>query len=114
MSTDPKWDEAKVLAKKLLDGAREVPYAKARGCNRSPFAPLRVPEGLLFPIESMTRSDGIVIKRWRFGHPTDGPIIYESPQVLLRMETFELKPMEMPKGALFFLDYPHDEKESED
>jgi hypothetical protein len=81
-------------------------YVEARGCNRSPFSPVRVPSSLMFPIESRTREDGRVLKRYRLFHPTEGSICEEDPlDIVPQYELTEICPMELPTTLLLNLDY---------
>lgn len=111
MPRDPLWDEAKVIATKILADARTDPYAESHGCNRVLGAPMHLPEGALFPIDPITTEGGRVLKRWRALNPVWGPIVTETPPALFVNERVELKPMELPKSALDWLDHKYGKKD---
>lgn len=86
-------------------------YAEARGCNRSPFAPIRVHPSLMHEIEPEV-IDGESRRRWRLWDAVNGPICIAASKkpVLIRNTIVEVKPMQMPNFKILDLAYTYGKK----
>lgn len=83
------------------------------GGGRSPFGPIRVPADVFEDIEPIPDPDGgPPLKRVRIkGMGENSPIGVEVRARLIHNEITEIKPMKMPVGSIFYLDYQYGKKE---
>lgn len=80
---------------------------------RSPFlGPMRIPASGFEEIEPFVCDDGKVLKRFRL---KDAPWLGIFTEVrmdqMFHCEMKEIKPMEAPKGSIFYMDYKYGKEE---
>lgn len=78
--------------------------------HRLPFGPIRLPAGGLVEIEPTTRkSDGRVLRRYTVKGLPDVVLTEDPMDTLFAIGEVTPKPMEMPKGGIFYLNYSTEE-----
>jgi len=91
---------------KMLSGGCDKALAVRRR-RPAPFGPIGIPAEAFDEIEPTTREDGRVLRRYCFKGWPEGPVLTEVPmdEPPPKHEVTELKPLEAPKGSIFFQEY---------